>query len=136
MIIGEGVLTWPRGERISDRYGLVMLMENGDSWKPPTGYIKLDRSTDGAHGTLTAEVLETRQSTHVGDLFRGLFPETPEVGERIMLGSGTVFFDRGDDREDEIGLLPDDDREVDWLDPKALYRAHEQTVRLMFEETT
>jgi hypothetical protein len=135
-VLGEGILTWPRGERVSDRYGLVMLMKDGDSWTSPTGYIGLDRSIDGARGTLTAEVLETRQSTHIGDLFRGLFPVTPEVGERITLGTGTVFFDRGDDHEDEIGLRPDDGRDSDWLDPKALYRAHEQTVRLTFEETT
>ena len=28
---------------------------------------------------------------------------------------------------------PDDGRDYDWLDPKALYRCHEQTVRLTFD---
>ncbi|WP_030472510.1 hypothetical protein [Lentzea aerocolonigenes] len=29
-----------------------------------------------------------------------------------------------------VGLAPDDDRDTDWLDPRALYRCHNQTVRL------
>jgi hypothetical protein len=35
-----------------------------------------------------------------------------------------------------VGLAPEDvdDRDTDWLDPRALYRAHEQTVRLVFED--
>jgi hypothetical protein len=132
MQLGEGRLTWPRGERVSDRYGTVCLMVDGDSLTPTTAYITLDHGIDGQRGTLIAEVIETRESTHIGDLFRGIFPVTPEVGERITLGTGTVFFARDFDA-DQIGLRPDDGRDSDWLDPNALYRAHEQTVRLMFE---
>jgi hypothetical protein len=29
-----------------------------------------------------------------------------------------------------VGLAPDDRRHADWLDPRALYRCHNQTVRL------
>jgi hypothetical protein len=32
-------------------------------------------------------------------------------------------------------LEPDDGRRADWLNPKALYRCHEQTVRLLFRPT-
>lgn len=35
---------------------------------------------------------------------------------------------------DMVGLKPEDGRKTDWLNPHNLYRAHEQTVRLYFEE--
>lgn len=130
--IGTGRLTWSRHERISDRYGTVMLMLDGDSLNEPSGYVRLDRSQVGRTGTLTAEVLATRESTHIGDLFRGLTPETPDVGELIVLGAGDLFIGREDFGADVAGLLPDDGRSTDWLDPRQLYRAHEQTVRLTF----
>jgi hypothetical protein len=84
----------------------------------------------GQRGRLVAEVLATRPSTHPGDLFHGWHPTTPEVGERIQLGVGTLFFE---ELWEVAGLRPDDGRETFWLDPPALYRAHEQTVRLVFE---
>ncbi len=79
-------------------------------------------------------MLEARKSEHIGDLFRGFFPETPEVGEEIILGEGSVFYMQEDDRI-YIGLKPNDGREKDWLDPKKLYRAHAQYVELYFKET-
>ncbi len=92
----------------------------------------------GLPGRLVAEVQATRQSTHVGDLFRGLRPETPEVGERIVLGEGRLFCQTVDREEgiEAVGCTPEpeDPRDSDWLDPRALYRAHEQTVRLVFED--
>lgn len=133
IIIGTGRLSWSRGERISDRYGTVMLMADGDSETEPSRYVDPDLSVVGQIGTLVARVLETRDSTHIGDLFRGLFPETPEVGEEIVLGTGRLFSEPRDDAGFiALGLEPDDGRDADWLDPKQLYRAHEQTVRLEF----
>lgn len=131
--LGIGRLSWPRGERVSDRYGVVLLMADGDSFAEPSQYIRPAHRPVGQRGTLVAEALETRESTHIGDLFRGLFPETPAVGERIILGSGTFFTEDTDWGALLMGLSPDDGRHSDWLDPKALYRAHEQTVRLTFE---
>jgi len=135
--IGEGVLTWRRRERIFDRYGAVSLMaEGGNSLAASVQYVTLERAAEGQRGRLEAHVLATRQSTHVGDLFRHFSPSTPEVGEVVCLGGpGTLFFEQHDDDDPSywaVGLRPDDDREVDWLDPRALYRAHEQTVRLVF----
>ena len=142
--IGEGVLTWRRGERIGDRYGAVSLMaEGGNSlsaervaWLPLTTATTAPRKVlGGQRGRLEAHVLATRQSTHIGDFFRGFSPSTPEVGEVIVLGGGTLFFEEHRDdgpRYAAVGLRPDDDRTTDWLDPPALYRAHEQTVRLLF----
>ena len=141
-VIAEGVLTWDASERISDRYGAVFLMNDGDSLHEPSGYVLIpDDVPVGMPGWLVAEVVATRQSTHVGDVFRGLRPQTPEVGERIVLGRGRLFcqtVDRDSPHPviEAVGLAPEDvdDRDTDWLDPRALYRAHEQTVRLTFED--
>lgn len=128
VILGTGMLTWSRYERIGDRYGTVSLMVSPvrDDFASFT-----DTPPDGTVGTLAAEILETRQSAHIGDFARGIGPSTPTAGEIITLGSGALF------REDEdgmpqIGLRPADGRETDWLDPRALYRCHSQTVRLIF----
>jgi hypothetical protein len=150
MILGEGVLTWARHERVTDRYGTVGLMTEGHAHADlvaqgmteqqatvnaylhsnPT-WLDVHTVPEGTRGTLQVRVIRTRQSGHIGDLFRGLSPTTPEVGEVIVLGTGTVFHD-GDGDGIYIGLRPDDGRDADWLDPEALYRAHEQTVELQF----
>jgi hypothetical protein len=141
-VIGEGVLTWHANERHTNRYGAVFLMTDGDSLHEPTGYLPIpDDAPVGLPGRLVAEVTATRQSTHVGDWGRGLYPQTPAVGERIVLGRGRLFcqtVDRDSPHPviEAVGLAPEDvdDRDIDWLDPRALYRAHEQTVRLVFED--
>lgn len=132
--IGTGRLTWPRAERVGDRYGLVGLLLDGDSWSERDGWVQLDLSAVGQRGSLQATVLETRESNHIGDLFRGFFPSTPDVGEVITLGTGTLFCEPWSRHEPNfgVGLQPDDGRRSDWLNPEALYRAHEQTVRLDF----
>src|SRR6266536_6645074 len=84
--LGTARLTWSRCERIGDRYGTVMLMADGDSLTEPSHYVRPSNAPVGQRGTLVADVLEVRDSTHIGDFFRGFFPETPEVGERIVLG--------------------------------------------------
>jgi hypothetical protein len=122
--LGTGVLDWEREERISDRYGLVELFQG------PGSLVKLNRVTEQLHGKLIAIVRETRVSSHPGDLFHGIKPSTPEVGERIELGIGGIFFD-----DDAVGLKPDDQRPTLWLDIRALYRVHQQTVTLYFEES-
>jgi hypothetical protein len=54
------------------------------------------------------------------------------VGEEITLGSGTLFTETDPDTglPTAVGLAPDDGRDEDWFDPRALYRCHDQTVRL------
>jgi hypothetical protein len=89
---------------------------------------KLPNDRPGSiYGSLVAEVIATRKSTHIGDLFRGIFPSTPKLGARIVLGHGALFYNGN-----QVGLKPDDGRENDWLDPHSLYQAHDQTVRLIF----
>lgn len=134
-VIGEGIFGWPAGERRTDRYG-TCFVANG-TWDEDTGQPEMNLDgIVGKHGKLIAVVLETRESGHIGDLFHGFFPETPEVDEKIELGEGTLFSDRIESAHlDVIGLEPDDDRNEFWLDPKKMYRCHDQTVRLEFHET-
>ena len=131
-LLGIGILSWPRFERIGDRYGSVFLMDEAlTDYCNPVGLVRL---TEGLEGRLVARVIETRQSRHIGDIGRGVDPSTPDKGERIMLGEGKLFYHQY--REWPcVGLEPDDGREHDWLDIHALYRAHEQTVELVFEGT-
>lgn len=123
--LGTGALDWERKERISDRYGLVKLFDKPGPAKQAIG---LRRIKEGLHGRLVAVVKETRESTHIGDLFHRVFPTRPEVGEQIVLGEGMLFFEDGG-----VGLMPDDGREALWLNMQSLYRAHSQTVTLFFD---
>lgn len=123
--LGTGVLGWSRGERLTDRYGTVHLLPTPESEEN----IALVRVQAGSRGKLVAIVRETRKSSHVGDMFREVYPKTPKVGERIVLGEGTLFYE-----DENVGLQPDDGRDEAWLDVKALYRTHDQTVTLVFEK--
>jgi hypothetical protein len=126
--LGEGILNWHRFERQTDRYGYIHL---DDPQSRDDRSIILPMALAGKRGKLSAEVLEARPSGHIGDFARGLAPSTPTVGEMILLGEGTLdFFDN--DYGQQVGLLPDDQREEDWLDSAALYRVHNQMVRLTF----
>lgn len=132
-VIGRGVMNWPRAERQTDRYGLIML---GDDWEKyindTGGYVPLDESAAGQVGSLIAVVLETRDSPHIGDLARGIRPQTPTVGDAIVLGHGTLFFEDCDDWR-VVGVKPLDGRRADWMDPHMLYRAVHQTVEVRFQ---
>lgn len=142
VVLGAGPLTWPVRERFSGRYGVVCLCGiNGYGEKIDNVQFDeaLARQMVGKRGTLVAVVKAVRESTHFGDLLRRIFPTTPEMGERIILGTGTFFIEeqiRMFHGTIGIGLRPDDDRPNDWLDPHALHRCHEQTVELIFEEDT
>lgn len=135
--LGTGVLTWNGVERRGDRYGAVYLIpekHNSFTREPSPSQVKTQEVHEGERGVLVALVKETRESTHIGDLFHGLYPETPEVGERILLGTGTLFFEPVPAGGVQVGLRPDDRRLSFWLNPRMLYRAHEQTVQLIFEQ--
>jgi len=143
ILIGRGILTWDGKERRSDRYGFVYLLSKGNSFSQKGEWelapMALRHSDIGTRCTLRALVTATRQSRHIGDLFHGVFPKTPSVGEVITLGTGLLSAEPGPDGGIQVGLRPfDDDRTTMWLDIKALYRCHEQTVELRYvplEET-
>ena len=131
--MGVGKFSWSGAERRVDRYGSCGL------WDDDAGvWLPLLIPEPGVRGWIEVEVLETRKSSHIGDLFHGFFPVTPEVGEvfRLSAEAGTVVdapMDVGFSYERRsIALAPDDGRDTFWLDPAMLYRAHDQTVRLVF----
>lgn len=132
VVIGTGVLNWDRHERVSDRYGTIVLYAN------PEQSIASPLNTDffKQTGILVARVIQTRKSPHIGDIARGLFPTTPTEDQLIQLGQGQLFFERIEQIQ-SVGLRPFDGREFDWLDPRALYQCHFQTVELLlFQEET
>ena len=128
--LGTGVLNWERDERVNDRYGFVFLDQQEEMDRDIGDKVELDQSRVNHRGRLIAVVRETRKSRHVGDLFHKIYPQTPEVGEEIVLGEGILVFDD----DGNIGTLPDDKRRTWWMNVHNLYRAHEQTVTLFFEE--
>lgn len=135
--LGVGYLQWPPEERRSDRYGCVRLFIDN----PARGYVRdaelriLDFPSvpESIYGKLIAKVLATQKSSHIGDLIRRIFPKTPRVGEVLELGEGMLFVTR-DEHGALVGLKPLEDRGNDWLNPKVLYRLHDQKVNLRFEE--
>lgn len=137
-ILGKGVLTWDAKERRTDRYGAIWLTPEGQTSFSNDITPSLVISTsglEGRKGKLHVLITATRESTHIGDLFHGVFPETPNVGEIITLGEGRLFYEPCAQGGHCVGLKPDDNRPTFWLDIKKLYRCHEQSVQLMFEET-
>jgi hypothetical protein len=137
ILIGTGVLTWNKSERVTDRYGTVALVPDGvTSLTGGGGYFPI--APVSGRGRLFVVVLESRTSTHIGDLFRGIFPSRTAAGSRLLLNRdvGSVFLEseRG---EMSIGIRPDDpQRWADWLDPRQLYRVHEHLVELWLEAAT
>ena len=137
--LGVGTLTWARSERISDRYGTVYLVPDGNnslSVVPSRSLIKVDSGDLLKVGELLAVVKQTRRSTHIGDLFHGISPRTPEVGQIIVFGKGKLFCEPAPEGGDQVGVRPLDGRPDLWLEMRSLYDAHEQTVELFFHPET
>lgn len=137
-LLGTGVLTWVPFERQSNRYGSVYLIKEGanslsvDGPWPSLIDEAIVNTFIGLAGDLIAVVKIARDSTHDGDHFRKVYPRKPEVGQIIVFGKGRLFRTPGPDGGVGVGLRPEDGREMDWLDIRALYDAHEQTVDLSF----
>lgn len=137
--IGHGVFNWSRDERVSNRYGVFYLISTPMYMAAcTTAFMDANAMQPflGKRVRIVCKVLETRDSPHVGDLALGISPFTPNVGEEITLGVGNLI--RKDYPEDPfmgIGLQPEDCREQLWIDPRILYRLHDQTVDLYLEET-
>jgi hypothetical protein len=136
--IGTGVLTWSGCERVSDRYGFVFLMHDGETSLTKGKVYPVPLSSepkDGEYGVLVARIVETRKSTHVGDLFRRVFPRETESGKRLVLGHGQLVR-RHDSGFTHIGICPrgaDKEESVTtWMDVRALYDCHEHLVELIF----
>jgi hypothetical protein len=128
-----GILSWPRFERVTDRYGTVMIGESLDGVKDTARpHCKTFTVPAGEHGALCAEVLESRASRHIGDIVRGFYPHQTPRGSIRLLGRGRLFTETTEDGSQTVGVQPDDGRESDWMNPRVLYDLHEHTVRLFF----
>jgi hypothetical protein len=158
MLIGRGIFQWDSIERQTDRYGTFSLCAHDEDsstvvntgekvvhspWVADDAKAFLDTEAVqgfiGSYVILTAKVLVTRKSRHLGDRQRKIKPTRPEVGEVIEIGRGELFiepsrWEPGTNCGDlYVGLLPDDGRDRAWLDPVKLYRLHTQTVEITAE---
>lgn len=135
--LGSGILNWPRGERVTDRYGTVFLTDDPD--QEQRYWTRLPYVPEGVWGTLTAVVVEVRRLRWSDDDLDATEPTAPcAVGDVIKLGTGYAF--RSYDGGHLIGLRPalsdgienrcgTDDH---WLDPEALRKVQDQRVSLEF----
>jgi hypothetical protein len=137
--IAHGVFGWDGFERRSNRYGVFHIAAAPCDGPPlaqvDIAYEKLDEF-QGKRVRVVCRVVETRQSKHIGDLFLGIRPTTPEVGEEIDLGAFIFSTTVGYDGKPDFVLKPTDSREELWINPHKLYRLHDQTVDVLIEETT
>jgi hypothetical protein len=137
--ISHGVFGWEGKERRSDRYGAIHLVPGpciGTVVTQVTHDIEAFNALEGKRVRLTCKVIESRQSGHIGDVFLGIIPSQPDVGEEVDLGVGKFTTSMGYGNELEILLQPGDGRREFWMDPRKLYRLHDQTVDIFAEETT
>ncbi len=136
ILIGTGALSWSRYERQDQRYGSVSVFnQNSDDEIITTGaelFVDQIKKHVGRKGKLICDILETRKSTHTGDKQYKIYPKTPNVSDKIELGTGELFL-QIEDYGTYVGLKPNDGRHTLWLDIQNLYNAHEQTVNLYFE---
>lgn len=159
MIVARGIFQWDGSERRSDRYGTFAITAHDEDSAITTKGEKVvfsDFSADdheafanlaaimdleGKNVSIKVKVIETRQSRHVGDVFRGIKPSTPKLGTVIDLGIGELYIEHSTWPAGEccgdvfIGLKPADGRDTDWFDPRKLYQLHCQTVEVEIEET-
>jgi len=119
VLVGRGVFSWFRSERTSDRYGSCYT--EGEMWFPE----------EGQRGQLVAIINEARNSGHIGDIGRGIYPVKPKVGDAYLLGEGAATKVEAEGTSIvAFGLKPDDGRSHDWLNPYHLYRCHDSVVEL------
>lgn len=136
--LGQGILMWEASERRSGRYGSVYLTNasyDGRAMVSVEVDEKAIESLLGHRVKLVAKVIKARKSGHVGDLSLKIFPKRPMVGEEISLGVGLFETKVGFDGSTCFVLYPHDGRSHFWIDPRTLYRLHDQTIALFGEVT-
>jgi hypothetical protein len=141
-LIGIGIFTWNKKERVSNRYGSFFLsFESYEGEKTKLdldsfGILNLDLIKDLTNKKVkvTCKVVETRKSSHIGDLFLKIFPTTPELNELVEF-DGILNSEIDQDMDSLCFILkPEDNRKELWIDPKKLYRLHDQTVEVYMEK--
>jgi hypothetical protein len=137
--VGHGIFAWDGKERRTDRYGsFVVGFSPYESSERVAAHLDLKVLSTllGKRVHVACTVVKTRPSGHIGDLTHKLKPSTPDVGESVDLGVGTLGFeDAGYDGLTSVLLKPEDGRKAFWIDPRKFYRLHDQTVDLFIVET-
>lgn len=98
--------------------------------RPDNRVVAFDHAPLGTAGTLVAHVIANGSAYDWGDDPPELRP--PKPGERVVLGSGTLFTEESMGAP-VIGVRPDDGRATEWMDPNAISRCRNRLVRLEFE---
>lgn len=145
MLFAKGILTWDSNERRSQRYGFFYLAKKDfdEQFSCEDFFFDIDcmkqyaRVINGKRVKITAKVIENRKSGHFGDAFLEITPTMPDLNEEIVIGVGTFMYihESFAPAGYAIGIKPSDGRKVLWLDPRNLYKLHDQTVELYIEET-
>lgn len=138
-LIAKGIFCWTSTERRTQRYGSIHVSDSPyeESARAEVYYDEVTLTEwRGQRVRLTARVVESRPSTHAGDRAIDVKPVQPTVGEVVDLGVGVLSTDVSLDGLPDILLVPVDGRERFWIDPRQLYRLHDQTVEIYAEQTT
>jgi hypothetical protein len=149
MVVTKGIFTWNADERRSNRYGGFFLGDSNynESRFCPDAYCDPDNLEQFQEQKvkITATVVETADSGHMGDMFlflpetpdQHIKPSRPDVGEVVVVGVGTLlvrYYEEGVGKK-AFFLKPSDGRNKFWIDPRVLYRLHDQTVTISIEPT-
>jgi len=139
--IGKGILAWNGSERRSQRDGNIHLGAKTFKEDVCTDFhlnLPLGKY-ENRKVALYCKVLESRPSGHIGDMFLDIQPTQPQVGELIPLGVGILRVGLvaawDSSVTASVGIEPEDGRDTLWIDPRILYRLHDQTVGLAVELT-
>jgi hypothetical protein len=97
---------------------------------PARKVVAFDHAPLGAAGTLVAHVIAV--DSHYAYDDGPVELRAPRPGERVVLGTGTLFAEKYSDAP-VIGVRPGDGRAENWMDPDALARCRNHLVRLEFE---
>ena len=98
--------------------------------RPDNRVVAFDQAPLGTAGTLVAHVIANVSAHDWGDDPPEL--RLPKPGERVVLGSGTLFTEKYGEAP-VIGVRPDDGRADNWMDRNAISRCKDHLVRLEFQ---
>lgn len=98
--------------------------------RPDNRVVAFDHAPLGTAGTLVAHVIANVNAYDWGDDPPEL--RLPKPGERVVLGSGTLFTEKYGDAP-VIGVRPGDGRADNWMDRNAISRCRNHLVRLEFD---
>ncbi len=140
-LYGKGVFAWDSIERRTNRYGSFTLNDSPYNDIDKVEVVRNDEVLNALVAKrvrVTAIVVENRPSDHIGDQFLGIKPPNPPtaVGTEIDLGVGVLMHAPDWAGNPAPVLMPIDGREELWIDPRQLFKLHDQTVEVHFEETT